>query len=103
MSETCFFVYMLRCGDNSLYTGYTNDVEKRLRAHAQGLGAKYTRSHLPVKLAGYWPCSSKREALQIEAAIKRLPREKKEALLSHFKSGAPLSITQFLHQDCRDN
>lgn len=102
MSETRFFVYILRCGDDSLYTGYTNDVEKRLHAHTQGLGAKYTRSHLPVTLAGYWPCSSKREALQIEAAIKRLPRIKKEAFLLHFKSGTPLSITQFLPPDCRE-
>lgn len=95
MSKTHFFVYMLRCGDDSLYTGYTNDVEKRLRTHSQGLGAKYTRSHLPVTLAGYWLCSSKREALQIEATIKRLPRAKKEALLLHFESGTTLSINQF--------
>lgn len=92
MSEAQFYVYMLRCGDGSLYTGYTNDVERRLRAHAQGIGAKYTRAHLPVSLAGYWPYKGKREAMRAEAAIKKLSRPKKEELLRNTKCGVPLPV-----------
>lgn len=92
MSEKQFYVYMLRCGDESLYTGYTDNPEKRLEAHAKGRGAKYTRAHLPVSLAGYWPCTSKRDALMTEAAIKKLPRLKKEELLRKNKSGVPLAL-----------
>lgn len=92
MSEKQFYVYMLRCGDESLYTGYTDNPEKRLETHAKGRGAKYTRAHLPVSLAGYWPCTSKREALMMEAAIKKLPRPKKEELLRKNKIGVPLAL-----------
>lgn len=84
-----FFVYMLRCGDGSLYTGYTNDVNKRVSTHAQGRGAKYTRAHLPIHLAGCWPCADKHQALRCEAAIKKLSRSKKEELLQKTKGEMP--------------
>lgn len=70
-------VYMLRCGDGSLYTGWTNDLEKRLRAHRAGKGGKYTRSRLPVELVWYEVCADRAEAMSREWHIKRLPREEK--------------------------
>ena len=74
-------VYMLRCGDGSLYTGCTNDLPRRVEAHRSGKGAKYTRSRLPVTLA-YWEAAADRSAaLRREAAIKRLTRRQKLALV----------------------
>ena len=75
------FVYILRCGDGSLYTGWTNDLEHRLRMHRQGKGGKYTRAHLPVELVYSEELPDKSAALRREAAIKKLPREKKLALM----------------------
>ena len=66
-----WYVYMLRCGDGSLYTGYTDDISRRLAAHQSGRGAKYTRSHLPVELAYWEELPDKPAALRREAAIKR--------------------------------
>ena len=70
-------VYILRCADGTLYTGMTNDVEKRLQAHNSGRGVKYTRSRLPVELAYKEACPGRREALSREAALKRLTRAEK--------------------------
>ena len=72
---------MLRCRDGSLYTGYTDDVERRLAVHQSGKGAKYTRSRLPVELVYREKLSDKSTALRREAAIKKLPREKKLLLV----------------------
>ena len=79
------FVYILRCGDDSLYTGYTNDVKKRLEVHNSGKGAKYTRSRLPVKLVYYKRVDSKSIGLKLEARIKKLSKKKKEALVKAFE------------------
>ena len=79
------FVYILRCSDNSLYTGYTNDVEKRLKVHNSGKGAKYTRSRLPVNLVYYRRVDSKSIGLKLEARIKKLSKNKKEALVKAFE------------------
>ena len=68
-------VYMVRCRDNSLYTGCTNDLSHRIRIHNAGKGAKYTKSRLPVE-----SCADKSEALKREIAIKRLTKAKKEEL-----------------------
>ena len=76
-----WFVYMLRCGDGSLYTGYTDDVERRLAVHQSGKGGKYTRSHLPVELVYREELPDKSAALRREAAVKRFPRQKKLALI----------------------
>ncbi len=81
------FVYMLLCEDGSFYTGWTNDVEKRFAAHKSGAGAKYTRAHRPVAVAYAERCASKREAMQREAAIKRLTHTQKQALCA---GGAPV-------------
>lgn len=77
-----YYVYMLRCGDGSLYTGITTDVSRRLAQHRSGKGAKYTRSHLPVELAYQEPQPDKSAALRREREIKALPREKKLELLN---------------------
>lgn len=77
-----WFVYILRCGDGSLYTGYTNDVPHRLALHRSGRGAKYTRSRPPVVLAYQEELPDKSAALRREAAIKRMNRPQKLALIA---------------------
>lgn len=76
-------VYILRCGDGTLYTGCTNDLPRRLRAHQSGRGAKYTRSRRPVSLAYREEVPDRSAALRREAAIKRLNRREKLALIGH--------------------
>ena len=76
------YVYMLRCGDGSLYTGWTNNLTARLAAHQAGRGGKYTRSHLPVVLAYYETLPTRHEAMSRERQIKGLRREEKLALIS---------------------
>ncbi len=73
-------VYLLRCGDGTLYTGWTKDLEQRLRAHQAGKGSRYTRSRLPVQLALAIPQPDATAARREEARIKRLPRADKQAL-----------------------
>ena len=75
------FTYMLRCSDDSLYTGWTNDLEKRLAAHSSGNGGKYTRSRLPVELVYYEEHDTKEDAMRREWAIKHLTRQQKLALI----------------------
>jgi len=83
MSKCCdiWHVYMVRCSDGTLYTGITNDLEKRIEAHNSGRdGARYTRSRRPVKLVYSEQAESKSSAASLEYRIKRLPRRKKETL-----------------------
>lgn len=75
------FVYMLRCKDGSLYTGWTNDLEHRLAMHNSGRGAKYTRGRGPLELVYSEELPDKEAALRRECAIKKLRREQKLALL----------------------
>lgn len=76
---------MLRCSDNSLYTGYTVDsVEKRVQVHNDLEGAKYTRSRLPVKLVYYEEAESRSQALKRELQIKKLTKKEKEQLICSF-------------------
>jgi putative endonuclease len=75
-------VYVLRCRDGSLYTGITNDLPRRLRAHRAGRGAAYTRSRLPLRLIYVEQRRTKGAALRREAAIKRLPRRQKLSLIA---------------------
>lgn len=74
------FVYMLRCKDGSLYTGWTNDVAHRFAMHSAGKGAKYTRGRGPLELVYTEELPDKESALKRECAIKRLAREQKLAL-----------------------
>ena len=76
-----WFVYLLRCGDGTLYTGCTDDVQRRLEVHRSGKGAKYTRSRLPVELAYWEEVPDRSAALRREAAIKKLRRQEKLALI----------------------
>ena len=76
-----YYVYLLRCGDGTLYTGFTNDLARRLAAHNAGKGAKYTRSRLPVELVYWESFSNKSSALRREYAIKQLPRRQKLTLI----------------------
>lgn len=73
-------LYILRCGDGSLYTGITTDVEARLAAHRSGKGAKYTRGRSPLELVYSEECGSHSDALKRELTVKSLPREEKERL-----------------------
>ncbi len=80
------YVYMLECADKSLYTGWTNDIEKRVRTHSAGRGAKYTRSRLPVRLV-YLECHEERNAAKSrEFALKRLTHEQKLRLIASSKN-----------------
>ena len=76
------FTYMVRCSDGTLYTGYTTDLDKRIKAHNSGRGAKYTRSRLPVELVYHEEYGSKEEAMSREWHIKHLSRSAKERLIS---------------------
>ena len=76
-----WYLYILRCKDDSLYTGITTDVEKRLEAHRSGKGAKYTRGRAPLELVYREECGDHSEALRREAEIKRLSREEKLKLI----------------------
>ena len=75
-------VYILRCSDGTLYTGITDDLPKRLKAHREGKGAKYTRGRSPLELAYQEQCEDKSQALRREIEIKRFSRQEKLALIA---------------------
>ena len=79
-----WFVYILRCKDDTLYTGMTDDLEKRLTAHNAGKGAKYTRGRGPVSLVYSVVCNDKSDALRRELQIKKMSRAEKQLLCSEF-------------------
>ena len=76
-----WIVYILRCSDDSLYTGITNNIEKRFSVHNQGTAAKYTRSRRPVKLITTSAKMNRSDAMRLEIKIKKMPRAKKIATL----------------------
>ena len=84
--EDMNYTYILKCSDETLYTGWTNDLEKRINAHNAGKGAKYTKNRRPVELAYYEEFATKEGAMSREYAIKQLTRRKKEELI---KKGHP--------------
>ena len=86
MSTKNWAVYLLRCSDDSLYCGVSNDIEKRVIDHNSGLGAKYTRSRRPVVLVGASRSMTKVEAFQLESRIKKLPANLKTAELEKWSS-----------------
>ena len=81
MIEGKWTVYILRCGDGTLYTGIASDVQRRLQEHRSGKGAKYTRGRGPLEVVYTENCDTKSDALKREAAIKALKREDKEKLV----------------------
>lgn len=79
---TEWVVYLLECSDGTLYCGITNNLEKRLRTHNRGKGAKYTRGRLPVRLRCYRRVGGKGEALRLECRVKKVRRCRKEGVLT---------------------
>ena len=75
------YTYILRCSDGSLYTGWTNNLEKRISAHNAGRGAKYTKPRRPVVLAYYEEFQTKEEAMRREWEIKHMTREEKMQMI----------------------
>lgn len=91
-----FWVYILYCKNDSFYTGYTINLNRRYHAHLQGIAAKYTRSFLPLSLAQAWPIyGEKGQAMQIERFIKKLDKRNKWFIIEN-----PLSLEKmFIEQD----
>lgn len=79
------FTYLVRCADGSLYCGWTNHLEERVRAHNEGRGAKYTKSRRPVELVYFEVFASKREAMRREWEMKRMSRAEKMLLVKAFR------------------
>ena len=84
--EEIWYLYVLRCGDGSLYTGITTDVERRLEAHRTGKGAKYTRGRGPLELVYREECGNHSQALKRECQIKDMDRRKKEMMVEKWNS-----------------
>jgi len=82
-----WYLYILECGDGSLYTGISNNVEKRFGRHCAGKGAKYTRAHQPVKIVYVERCGGQGKAMQREREVKRFPKKKKLKLIAMKKCG----------------
>lgn len=80
------YTYIVKCSDETLYTGWTNNLEKRLEAHNSGKGAKYTKTRRPVELVYFEEYDTKQEAMKREYAIKQLSRQKKLALIHSHQS-----------------
>ncbi len=84
--KTSFFIYILKCQNDSYYTGYTDNLERRYQKHCEGLASKYTRSFKPVCIAQSWEIKgTKAEAMKIERYIKNLTRAEKENLIKNPK------------------
>jgi putative endonuclease len=81
------FVYIVRCSDNTLYTGYAEDIDKRLAEHNAGKASKYTRSRLPVELVYHEQLPDRSSALKREWQIKQMDRLAKETLINEFIKG----------------
>jgi len=80
-----WLTYLLVCADGSFYCGITNALEKRLRAHNSGHGAKYVRGRLPVKLKAYRGNQTHSQAAKLECAVKKVPKSRKEKVLRDWK------------------
>ena len=91
-----YYVYMLRCTDGSLYTGITTDVKRRFAEHLAGgvKGAKYTKNHLPQKIAAVWQVENRSVASKSEWRIKHLTKQQKEALCE-----VPERIAEFVSME----
>ena len=85
--EENWYLYILRCKDNTLYTGITTDVARRLEAHRSGKGAKYTRGRAPLELVYQQACGTHSDALKRELEIKAMSRKQKEEMIA----AAPIS------------
>jgi putative endonuclease len=88
-SDDRWFLYIIECADNSLYTGITNNIERRVAEHNDGAGARYTRSRRPVRLRYHEACESRSEALIRECAVRLLSPKEKRALIAKHETGGP--------------
>jgi putative endonuclease len=88
---TEYFCYMIECTDGTFYTGWTTDPDRRLKQHRSGNGARYTRTHPPLRLAYLEPQPDRATAMRRERAIKALPRKKKLALVAGQTEAGTLS------------
>jgi len=86
-SHKSHYVYVVRCGDDTLYTGYTTELVRRIREHNEGTGAKYTRGRAPIQLVYAEEGENRSWGLKRERAIKNLSRQEKEALIAEAKGG----------------
>ncbi|MFZ7946889.1 MULTISPECIES: GIY-YIG nuclease family protein [Bacillaceae] len=86
MENSCHYFYVLTCRDGSLYGGYSTNLERRIRQHNEGKGAKYTRGRGPVELTYYKGYAEKSDALKAEYQFKQLPRKKKLEFLRNNKN-----------------
>jgi len=82
-------LYILKCGDGTFYTGITNDIDRRFRAHQEGKASRFTRTRRPVALVHQEPCGTRSQALTRECAVKSLSRSKKEDLVAGGSSKGP--------------
>jgi len=89
-----WYVYVLSCGDDSLYTGMTKDVVRRVHEHQSGRGARYTRAHLPVRLVAAWRFPNRSAASSAEVRFKRLARHRK---LGFVRGQLPFLDSPFAH------
>lgn len=92
-----YYTYMIRCKDNSLYTGMTNNIENRMKKHISGTGAKYTKSHKAEKVEAVWRSKDKSFACKLEYQLKQLEKRQKEELIN----GVKLSTFLKGKIDCR--
>lgn len=90
-AQCTYYVYLVRCANGTLYTGYTKNVERRIAEHNAGRGGRYTRINRPVVLIAKWSFPRKVEAIQAERIVKRLSRERKTALANSLT----LDITKY--------
>ena len=98
MSEKCYWVYILRCSNQSCYTGYTDNLEKRFQEHLSGKGSKYTRSFKPLSIAQSWEIKGeKARAMRVERHIKKLSKNQKEHLILN-----PDSLIKLLNECFED-
>lgn len=91
MENNMNYTYLLECSDGTFYCGWTNDLEKRVKAHNSGRGAKYTKSRRPVRLVWYETFETKEEAMSREAKVKQLSRNQKDELVAHGPVERPIS------------
>lgn len=97
MKETAY-TYIVECADGSLYTGWTNQLEKRMRCHNEGKGARYTRSRLPVRLVYYEEFEKKQDAMSREYALKQLTRKDKLNLIAQMSKEVRQECTRVMRE-----
>ncbi len=88
------FAYLVECADGSYYAGWTTDLSVRLAAHNDGIGARYTRSRLPVRLVYWQEFADKQAAMRQEAAIKKMTRKQKKQMVDSFTLSAGVAARQ---------